>query len=110
MPSEEQNTDVVLLHSPTDDGSGVRVLRARHGNVEMGEVRPVTCGKPITSGEVVTLRPREGAPRVCDVEVQYEAKPAATLPAKTGPAQVATEAYRDNWETTFGRKPHATLN
>jgi hypothetical protein len=106
MGGNEKDADVVLLHSPTEDGGGVRVVRARQGQVEVGEVRPLTEGKPI-AGEVVTLKPRPEAPRICDVSVQHETK----KPARTdGPAQVATDAYRDNWEATFGRKDAAGLN
>ena len=102
----EQDSDVVYVHSPTDDGDGLRVVRARHGKVEMGEVRPIAEGKPLT-GEIVSLRPREGSPRVCDVTVEYAktdgTKPeGATASAAKGPAQVATTTYRDNWESIFG--------
>src|SRR5512140_280852 len=69
MP-EDADHDVVYLHSPTEDGDGVRVVRARQGKVEVGEVRPLAEGKPV-SGEIVTLRPRDGVPRVCDVKVEY---------------------------------------
>lgn len=51
--------------------------------------------------EVVRLSPREGSPRVCDVEVTHEkseAKPAW----KAGPAQVTTREYRDSWDRIFG--------
>jgi hypothetical protein len=106
MAPKDQDGDVVLLHSPTEDGGGVRVVRARQGQVEVGEVRPIAEGKPIT-GEVVTLKPRPDAPRVCDVDVQYAAKETR---GSAGPAQVATDAYRDNWEATFGRKRAAELN
>jgi len=67
---ESKPQDVVLLHSPTEDGEGIRVLRARQQHdesaraneeaacvVEVGEVRPLKEGKPI-SGEVVRLKPR----------------------------------------------------
>ena len=118
-PEQPQDQDVVLLHSPTDDGGGVRVVRARNGQVEVGEVRPMAEGKPL-SGELVTLTPREGAPRVCDVTVHYRAPAAAppqetrakdtapALAARSGPAQVATNTYRDNWEATFGNKSKTT--
>ena len=99
--SDEPAQDVVYLHSPTEDGDGVRVLRARHGKVEVGEVRPIAEGKPL-SGEIVTLRPRDDAPRVCDVKVEYTPEPAARAEGATGPAQVATAKYRDNWEAIFG--------
>ena len=39
-------TDVALLYAPTDDGKGARVLRARDGAFEAGEVRPVVDGQP----------------------------------------------------------------
>jgi hypothetical protein len=103
---ETKPDDVLLLHSPTDDGEGVRVVRARAERIELGEVRPLKEGKPIT-GEVVQLKPREGAPRVCDVEVMATV-PTAARDAK-GPAQVSTSAYRASWERIFG-PPSESLN
>ena|SRR5258706_15977742 len=111
--------DVVLLHGPTEDGEGIRVLRARteppeaqsrEGRsesasgqpacvLEVGEVRPLKEGMPI-AGEVVRLTPRAGASRVCDVEVMAKVDPAAAR--GKGPAQVATHAYRASWERIFG--------
>jgi hypothetical protein len=96
--------DVVLLHGPTDDGNGSRVLRARPGQLEVGEVRPVREGQPVNGAEVVTLRPRDGTPNVCDVDVVH-AKPAPAREAKGdrhGPAQVATNAYRTRYDRVFG--------
>jgi hypothetical protein len=100
MP-DEPAPDVVYLHGPTEDGDGVRVLRARQGKVEVGEVRPIAEGKPL-SGEIVTLRPRDGAPRVCDVKVEYAPATEARAEGTKGPAQVATAKYRDNWDAIFG--------
>jgi hypothetical protein len=91
---KHEKKDVVLLYSRTDDGEGTKVLRAREGGVETGEVRPLKEGKPI-SGEVVTLKPREEAPYLCDVEVAMPAK-------REKPSQVATQKYRDNWDKVFG--------
>ncbi len=93
--------DVVLLHGPTDDGAGAKIVRARPGKLEAGEIRPVREGQPITSGEVVTLKPRDGAPRVCDVSVLHQVEAPQDVRG-TGPAQVATRAYRDSWERIFG--------
>jgi len=120
--------DVALLYAPTEDGTGARVLRARNGTIETGEVRPAKEGQPFNNGELVRLKPRSGSPSVCDVEVIYRGAPLpgaapvsgatpaqgasesagssrapqASGPARGGPAQVATESYRDNWDRIFG--------
>jgi hypothetical protein len=115
------SSDVALLYAPTDDGKGARVLRARDGLLEAGEVRPVKEGQPINQGEVVKLTPiQAGAPCLCNVEVLHagdatrqapSAPPSANLAesarsaeANGGPAQVATEDYRLNWDRIFGRR------
>lgn len=93
--------DVVMMHGATADGQGARVLRARPGRVDAGEVRPLQDGRPLTaSGEIVRLEPRADAPAVYDVKVEH-AVGAPGRPA-SGPAQVATRAYRESWERTFG--------
>ena len=91
-------TDVVVLGPPTPDGEGVRVLRAREERIETGELRTLREGKPIT-GEVVALEPRKENPRVCDVKSSYQ----HAAPAKKGPAQVASDVYRKNWDAVFKR-------
>jgi hypothetical protein len=104
-------SDVVVLGPPTADGAGVHVLRAREERLEAGELRNLEHGRPIT-GEVVTLAPREDNPRICDVKESI-LPPRADAPAtaKTkGPAQVATQAYRDNWDEVFSRPRRADLN
>ena len=97
--------DVVLLGPPTADGAGVHVIRARHERIEVGELRALQEGRPIV-GEIVTLTPREANPRVCDVTESYS--PSAAQPAQLGhkgPANVATDAYREGWDEIFGPKP-----
>lgn len=100
--------DVVLLGPPTADGAGVHVLRARDERIEAGELRNLEEGRPIT-GEVVTLAPRKGNPRVCDVKESYRPN---TLPSAKpkGPAQVATQRYRDNWDQVFASTPKSNAN
>jgi N-acyl-D-aspartate/D-glutamate deacylase len=97
--------DVVMMHGATDDGAGTKVLRARPGRIEAGEVRPMAEGRPLAAGgEVVRLERRPDAPALFDVHVEYEvpqSKPDST-PALKGPAQVATHAYRESWDRTFG--------
>lgn len=91
--------DVVVLGPPTPDGEGVRVLRAREERIEAGELRALREGKPVT-GEIVSLEPRKDNPRVCDVKSSF------TPPgARKGPAQVASQSYRDNWDEVFGGAP-----
>lgn len=103
--------DVVLLGPPTADGDGVHVIRARDERIETGELRNVTEGKPIT-GELVTLQPRKDNPRVCDVTDSFKANSSAPEPPARGkgPAQVATQAYRDNWEEVFASRKRTDLN
>jgi hypothetical protein len=97
--------DVVMMHGATDDGGGTKVLRARPGRIEAGEVRPVAEGRPLApGGEVVRLERRPDTPALFDVHVEYEVPPSKPdgNPALKGPAQVATPAYRESWERTFG--------
>lgn len=89
--------DVVLMHSRTDDGEGVRVLRARDGKLETGEVRALKEGVPV-SGEVVTLTQRKEHPALWDVDVHCRTKPTRS---HAGPARVSSRAYRDNWDVIF---------
>src|SRR5580658_394879 len=59
--------DVVLMHGTTDDGAGTKVLRARPGRIETGEVRPMPDGRPLVpGGEVVRLERRKDAPAFFD--------------------------------------------
>jgi hypothetical protein len=106
--------DVVLMGGATDDGEGARVLRARPGRIDAGEVRPMRDGRPLAGGEVVRLEQRANAPALFDVHVECVVPPSApgvqgsqeTSPSRNdgGPPQVATRAYRDNWEITFGSR------
>ena len=111
-PKSAGSPDVVLLGPPTADGEGVHVIRARDERIETGELRNVEEGRPIT-GELVALKPRKDNPRICDVTDSYRAPATNTLaaPPKTkGPAQVATKAYRDNWDEVFAARKRADLN
>jgi len=110
------DADVALLGGPTSDGKGVSILRARQGRLEAGEVRPLESGKPI-SGEVVSLKPRQQFPMICDVEthVAVPQDAASKEPQgdvarrRSGPAQVASDAYRENWETIYRSKKEPEL-
>jgi hypothetical protein len=98
--------DVVLLGPPTADGAGIHVIRAREERIETGELRALEEGRPIV-GEIVTLKPRESNPRLCDVTDSYAPPRATQAPqlGHKGPAKVATAAYREGWDEIFGAKP-----
>jgi hypothetical protein len=109
---EKPDPDVAIVCGVSDDGQSVDIIRKRGERVEAGTVRRLEQGKPI-HGEVVRLRPREHFPMICDVEVELPApeQPQAST-VTSGPAQVATETYRKNWDAIYGRsrKPRSLLN
>jgi hypothetical protein len=107
------SSDVALIHGVTPEGD-LRILRKRHDRLELGGVRALREGMPIT-GEVVRLTPRPDFPLLCDVATVLPA-PAPTndvlgarAESRKGPAQVATDRYRDNWDHVFSRRPGTTL-
>jgi hypothetical protein len=106
--------DVVLMHGATGDGEGARVLRARPGQVEAGEVRPLREGQSLApGGEVVRLVERTDTPCVYDVKVDYKVPAPAPAPAAraaSGPPQVSTQAYRESWDRTFAAPRRENLN
>ena len=107
-PSSKQ--DVLFVHSPSEKGDGLRVIRKREDTIEVGELRPVQEGKPL-HGDLVKLSPRPENERLFDVEVLVP-RPQALSPAPkghAGPAMVANEAYRENWEAIFGAREEPGL-
>ena len=108
--------DVALVHRITPDGA-VHVIRRRGDRLEAGALSPLREGAPI-SGEVVSLRPRPNCPVLCDVDVLYTPpksaaaadKPAPRSARRKGPAQVATDDYRDNWDSIWSNKKSDALN
>ncbi len=91
--------DVVLVGDRVSETGGYRVLRQREDRIEVGELRALKQGQPL-SGEVVQLHPTETHDRVFHCETLHEAE--ASGPRGPGPAQVATANYRQNWEQIFG--------
>ncbi|HVY25234.1 MAG TPA: hypothetical protein VHB79_01730 [Polyangiaceae bacterium] len=106
--------DVALVHSVTPEGE-VHIIRRRGDQLEAGALQPLREGVPI-QGEVVSLKPRPNFPLLCDVQTLY-APPRAAAPAasaaapgpdkparparRKGPAQVATDEYRANWDSIW---------
>jgi hypothetical protein len=99
----EEKHDVILVHGRTEDGEGIRALRSRPGRLESAEIRPAKEGVPIDNRELITLRERGESPLLWDVDVLYDGKEerGETTTTRAGPAQVATEKYRRNWELAF---------
>jgi hypothetical protein len=102
--------DVLLIHGVSQDGAALQVLRQRHDRLEAGALRPVQEGRPVL-GELVRVRPRREFPLLCDVEVMLPAargaddvaRPQESESSHRGPAQVATDRYRDNWDLIWKR-------
>ena len=86
---------------------GFRVIRSREDRIEIGELRPTEHGRP-RAGELVKLTQRSEHARLFDVEVLLPGPRGADAP-RSGPAQVATDAYRSNWEAIFGHREESKL-
>ena len=96
--AECKSSDLVFVYGKSDDGKGYEVLRQRGEEIEAGQMRPLDEGKPI-HGEVVRLKAREDSPLLFDVEVHHDARRATGRPAK-----VATERYRQGWDSIWAKK------
>jgi hypothetical protein len=115
-PPPRPKEDVVFVHGPAESGEGLRVIRKRDDVLEIGEIRAVKEGRPL-QGDLVKLKPRPDHDRLFDVDVlvsreEIEGKGktgAPALRAHAGPAQVATEEYRANWDAIFGQRGEPEL-
>jgi len=111
--------DLLLVKGPTEDGGGVHVVRARPERLELGTMRPLEDGRPI-DGEVVRVNPHPAWPCIYEVETEFTApkkqaeadalstesnkgEPAPAPARGGGPPQVASEAYRKNWDAIWSR-------
>jgi hypothetical protein len=102
--------DKVLIRGVSADGEKLAVLRARGDRVEAGVVSKVKEGEPL-HGELVKLTPHPEFPLLCDVEVAYAgAQGNAPKLSHGGPAQVASDSYRANWDAIFSKKRPSQLN
>lgn len=102
---------MVFVHGPAEGGDGYRVVRKRDDSIEIGEMRAVQEGRPL-QGELVRLEPRAESERLFDVEVLVSRDELAAnvgAGARSGPAQVATDAYRTNWDAIFGAREEPEL-
>jgi len=95
------------VYAPADEGEGFKVLRkrAQSDEVEAGVIRPLKEGRAI-HGEVVRMKARPESPVVFEMETDKELSslPEARASERGGPAQVATEKYRQGWDGIWGRR------
>ena len=115
---------IILLTVAVSDLANLVLSSARKFFAEVGYVSLSTFGFALPAALwallsgmcllLVRLRPREHSPLVCDVEVEVPAPAQAQSPPAitSGPAQVATETYRKNWDAIYGRgrKSRSMLN
>jgi hypothetical protein len=103
-PDDERKppADWAVVTGPTPDAKGARIVRFRGDEVQAGEVRPAADGAPLTAGqELVRMKPI-GASGVPAFEVESIYRQPAVEPApRKGPAQVANDTYRSNWDRVF---------
>ena len=111
-PVEKPSTteDVVVVHSHTEDGKGMNVVRKRGDELSLGVVRPLEEGKPIV-GDVVKLKPRDEHPALFDVETEVALTEPQPKRLAAGPSRVANSSYRKGWDSLWGgrrrrRKPN----
>ena len=108
--SHAEKRDVAWVKQLEPERFGV--VRYRENRIEIGELQPLKEGREI-HGEVVRLHARDDA--LHDVEVLMDAprrrapeqgrddgdREKLGDPSRSGPAQFATRAYRDNWDAIF---------
>ncbi len=104
--SPEAPRDLLLVGDRVEQTGGYRVLRQREDRLEVGELRTIQEGQPL-SGDVVRLHPTPSHERVfeCETLLSTEEATGAKEPlcgTRQGPRQVATATYRKNWESIFG--------
>lgn len=92
--------DLVILLGEDDEGN-LKGIRKKGETLSVGDFRPMEEGKPI-QGELLSLKPRQDAPHICDVDVLYEPPAPASTGERKGPPKVATDEYRSGWERIFG--------
>lgn len=85
--------DSIVIGPPISDEAHLCVRHTADHQLAVGVVRPVRDGEPI-GDSAVTLEPKGGP--------LYAVRP--TLDPAKGPAKIATRAYRDGWDSIFGKR------
>jgi hypothetical protein len=111
---EDPVQDIAMVVARDEDGVHILRRRSEESPVEMGLLKPMREGKPI-SGEVITLKQRADVPIFYDVRSEYggPAQPEPREPdarEAAGPAQVTSDAYRRGWDAVWGRRRDRFIN
>lgn len=77
------------------DGRYGYVRHTAEHQIEIGAMRPHRDGEPLGANSVRLEERGDG---------EYAVKPVLEARGHKGPAQVVSDAYRDNWETIFGQR------
>lgn len=95
--NDKKGEDFITLGPVLEDGTQPYIRHRADHSIETGVSRIMEEGKPMYGDEksLVRLTPRD--PWSYNVEPLQE-KSAAT----SGPAKVATKAYREGWDSIFG--------
>ena len=109
-PVQRPVNDIAMVVARDEDGVHILRRRSEESPVEMGLLKPMREGKPI-SGEVITLKQREDMPIFYDVRSEYggPAQPEPREPGD-GPAHVTSDAYRKGWDAVWGRRRDRSIN
>lgn len=86
--------DRLIIGPQLPDGSYTYVRHTEDHAIEGGAFRQHPAGEPL-GDDSFRLIPRGDG--------QYAVRPAVDNPAK-GPAKVATKAYREGWDSIFGKR------
>lgn len=97
--ADKKKRDLLFVQGKTKNDR-YKVVRAREDKIEVGEMSDLKDGEEIR-GEVVKLKQRSEHPQLFDVETVV---PPDEGSRHDGPAQVATDAYRKNFDAIFASK------
>lgn len=100
--------DKKMFLGPEIEGTGGARVAARHTDdhqIEVAMARVAKAGENLTGSQVVFGHTRGNVVHIVDELDLRGGQPATTVSTRPGPAQVATDDYRDGWERIFGEQP-----
>lgn len=99
---KEKEKMVVLGEVP---GGSLLTARTYDGGIELGAIKPLADGESAPEGSsIIHYERRE------DGMYDYEYITGPRANGGSGPAKVNSRAYRNNWDSIFGKKIDKTLN